>query len=79
MDTLIDKECVAKGFTLDFGVIKEYFQREDSNDDPIDSHVMDTLASMLDFLKFKEMMLAFKAKENNPQYVANEEISNWTA
>jgi len=46
----------------------------------IDSHVFDTLSSILDFQKFKEMMLVFKNREDlQTTPSVHPEIANWEA
>lgn len=58
MDRLIDEGVEKEGKTLDFTLIKSTF--ESKTETVNDQHVIDTLFSILDFQKFKEMMLAFK-------------------
>jgi len=79
MDNLIDSECVSLKFNLDFALIKFFFERDTNNtDEVVDEHVFDTLSSILDFQKFKEMMLVFKNKEERTtNLVVNASVGNW--
>jgi len=64
MDALIE-EC-GRDTKLDVQLVYNEFESQSAL--VKDTHVLDTLFSILDFLKFKEMMLAFQVKEQTPSF-----------
>jgi len=56
MDNLIETTAKKLGTTIDLKVIKEKFEKDPKAAD--DSHIIETLFSMTDFIKFKELMVA---------------------
>lgn len=61
MDKLILEEAEAQGTPLDLELIKTAFEQDPKG--AADSHVIETLFSITDFLKFKELMVAFKSSK----------------
>jgi len=69
MDNAIDEECLKLNCTLDFECIKSKLLTEHTSIK--DDNVVDTLYSILDFQKFKKMMIAFQ-KKNEPTLDSNQ-------
>lgn len=55
MDNAISNECVRQGLSLDFELLTKEFEK--NSDAAADNHVIETLFTILDFHKFKELML----------------------
>jgi len=62
MDQQITDQSTKQGLNLDFELLKNEF--ENNPDGAADNHVIETLFTILDFHKFKHLMLAYKDKEN---------------
>jgi len=56
MDNLMETTAKSLGTPIDLKVIKEEFEKDPKA--AADSHVIETLFSMTDFIKFKELMIA---------------------
>jgi len=82
MDKLINEICAKLGLTLDFELLTSEFEK--NPDGAADNHVIETLFTILDFHKFKELMLAYQNLDetstqdstNPSQSVTNDEISS---
>lgn len=60
MDKLIEDEIKLLGHELDIDLVKKSFN-ENPNIAIKDRHLFDTLYSIIDFVKFKELMLAYNS------------------
>lgn len=80
MDNAITEQCTKLNLTLDFELLTTEFEKDP--DGAADNHVIETLFTILDFHKFKELMLAYKQhdeQENNGNKTnVNENISHNT-
>lgn len=75
-DKLIDEECTKLSIKLDLEQIQTEFEK---NPDIIkDNHVVDTLFSILDFNKFKDMMIAFKLDNVNAKATVNNTVDSFS-
>lgn len=71
MDDAITEECDRQKVSLDFESLKYEF--EQNSHSAADNHVIETLFTILDFHKFKELMVAYNSKDahNEVQQDAN--------
>lgn len=75
-DKLIDEECSKLSIKLDLELIQKEFEK---NHEIIkDNHVVDTLFSILDFNKFKDMMIAFKLDNVDSTAAVNNTVDSFT-
>jgi len=56
MDKAITDQCKELGLVLDFELLTTEFEKDPES--AADNHVIETLFTILDFHKFKELMLA---------------------
>lgn len=61
MDETIEKECEKQGLKLDLGTLTSEFEKDPKG--AADNHTIETLYTIVDFHKFKELMLAYKDKD----------------
>mmetsp|Transcript_42886 Transcript_42886/g.36051 ORF Transcript_42886/g.36051 Transcript_42886/m.36051 type:complete len:84 (+) Transcript_42886:159-410(+) len=61
MDNLIETTAKKLGSPVDLRVIKEEFEKDPKAAG--DSHIIETLFSMTDFIKFKELMVAYQTQK----------------
>lgn len=61
MDETISEECSNQGLNLDFELIKSEFEKNPNG--AADNHVVETLFTILDFQRFKELMVAYNKKD----------------
>jgi len=80
MDNAITDQCTKLNLALDFELLTTEFEKDP--DSAADNHVIETLFTILDFHKFKELMLAYKQHDeqdnNDNKTNVNENISHNT-